>query len=272
LVEDNADQMARRVGQALRKARTERGIDLTEVERATKIRVKFLEAMEEDRWDAMPAPAYAEGFLEIYARYLGLDRQALLDQYRKTVEGERPEPIPDTAIKVGTLRQRHRPGGKRSIKWGPVGKVVAGVLAIGVVALIIAGSIIGSDNGGGNQKPQKGKAHGTKTNATTTEARTTTSSSPPGQVSVELHSTGTVWVCLVDDRGNKLVNSETLTTNESRGPFSASGFDVTFGNGSVELTVNGEPSPVPAAAQPIGYRITPSKVRELSGSAQPTCL
>jgi hypothetical protein len=68
------------------------------------------------------------------------------------------------------------------------------------------------------------------------------------------------------------VNSETLTADESRGPFNASGFDVTFGNGSVELTVNGQPSPVPAAAQPIGYHITPSGVRELTGSSQPTCL
>jgi cytoskeleton protein RodZ len=260
--------MAPRVGQALREARTKRGVDLTEVERATKIRAKFLEAMEEDRWDALPAPVYARGFLDIYARYLGLDQQALLDQYRETVEGEGHEPIPESVIKPGTLRERHRPSGRRgSIKWGPVGKVVAGVLAVAVIGLVIAGSIIGSDNGGGNQSQHKGKTHATKTTATTT-----TSTAPAGQVSVELRATADVWVCLVDDSGNKLVNSETLTADESRGPFSASGFDVTFGNGSIELTVNGQPSPVPAAAQPIGYRITPNGVHGLTGSSQPSCL
>jgi cytoskeletal protein RodZ len=264
--------MAPRVGQALRKARTERGIELSEVERVTKIRVKFLQAMEEDRWDALPAPAYARGFLGIYARYLDLDEQALLDKYAQTVEGERHEPIPESVIKQGVLRQTRPTRRTHAINWAPVGKVLAGLLGIVVVGLVIVGSIVGSDNGGGgNQNQHRGKAHGTKTTATTTATATATSTVPAGQVSVELRSTGTVWVCLVDDSGNKLVNSETLTANESRGPFSATGFDVTFGNGSVEMTVDGQPAPIPAAPQPIGYRITPGKVRNLDPASQPTC-
>jgi cytoskeletal protein RodZ len=264
--------MPPRVGQALRKARTDRGVDLSEVERSTKIRQKFLEAMEEDRWDELPAPAYARGFLEIYARYLGLDQQPLLDQYQETVEDERHEPIPGSVIKRGTLGQRHRPGGNGSIKWGAVGKVAAVVVAVGVIALVIVGSIVGSDDGGSSQKQKQGKAHPTKTKATTTPATTATSTVPAGQVSVALRSTADVWVCLVDNSGNPLVNGETLTADESRGPFSAAGFEVTFGNGSVELTVDGQPASVPAVAQPIGYRITPSGMRQLSGSSQPTCL
>jgi hypothetical protein len=47
---------------------------------------------------------------------------------------------------------------------------------------------------------------------------------------------------------------------------------VTFGNGSVEMTVDGRPEPIPAAAQPIGYRITGAEVKKLSPSAQPDCL
>jgi cytoskeletal protein RodZ len=264
-------EMASRVGQTLRKARTERGVELSEVERATKIRVKFLEAMEEDRWEELPAPVYARGFLDIYARYLGLDPQALLDQYREAVEGERREPIPKSVIKPGVLRQT-RPGGPtRSIKWGPVGKVVAGLLAIVIVGLVIVGSIGGSDNGGDNEKPKKAK--GTKAAGPATPATTTTTSTTPaGEVSVELRATDTVWVCLVDDTGTPVVDSETLSANEARGPFSGSRFEATFGNGSVEMTVDGEPAPVPAVAEPIGYRITPSGVRRLDPSAQPTCI
>jgi cytoskeleton protein RodZ len=263
--------MTPKIGTVLCKARTERGIELSDAERATKIRVKFLRAMEEDRWDALPAPAYARGFLDIYARYLGLDHQALLDQYRKSVEGERHEAIPESVIKPGTLRQHglHRP--RPSINWQAVGKVLAGLAAIVVVGLVIVGSIVGSDNGGGDQKQHRGKAHRTKTRATTTSPATATSTVPAGQVSVELRSTGTVWVCLVDDSGNRLVNSETLTADEFRGPFSGAGFEVTFGNGSVEMTVNGEPAQIPAAAQPLGYRITPTGVKTLDPSSQPTC-
>jgi hypothetical protein len=47
---------------------------------------------------------------------------------------------------------------------------------------------------------------------------------------------------------------------------------VTFGNGSVEMTVDGQPARIPQAAEPVGYRITSSGVRRLDASSQPTCV
>src|SRR4051794_8078749 len=249
--------MAPTIGQTLREARLERGLELADVERATKIRLKFLEAMEGDRWDALPGPAYARGFLDIYARHLGLDHKALLEEYGTTVEGEPDQPIPESVIKPGTLRQHrsarrttstNRHGGLlSSIDWRPVAKVVGGLLVLIVAGLVIVGLIGGSGGGGGTEKPGKGK--GTATNAAVPPASTTTT--PTGQVAVELRPTATVWVCLVDDRGNPLVDGETLSADEARGPFKATGFDVSFGNGSVELSVDGQPAHVPAVAQPI---------------------
>jgi cytoskeleton protein RodZ len=264
-------EMAPTIGQTLRKARSERGVELSEVERATKVRAKFLAAIEEDRWEELPAPVYARGFLDIYARYLGLDQRALLDEYSKTVEGERHEAIPESVIKPGTLRQNRPARRTPSINLKPAGKVLAVVLVVVIVGLVIVGSIGGSDDGGGDQgngtKQSQAESAGPSATPTTTPTATST-----GQVSVELRSTADVWVCLVDDSGNPLVDSETLSANESRGPFSAAGFDVTFGNGSVEMTVDGEPTQIPEVAEPIGYRITPSGVRELAASSQPTCL
>jgi cytoskeleton protein RodZ len=264
--------MAPTIGETLRKARTERGVELSEVERATKIRAKFLEAMEEDRWRALPAPVYARGFLDIYARYLGLDEQALLDEYRQTVEGEQHESIPQSVIKPGTLRQTRPVGRTRSIDWRPVAKVVAGLIVVAVVGLVIVGSIGGSDHSGGSEgakgRDQGSKAAGPSSTPTTTK----TSTVPAGEVSVELRATAPVWVCLVDDGGTPLVDSETLNADEVRGPFSAGGFDVTFGNGSIEMTVDGEPARIPQAAEPLGYRITPTGVRKLDPSSQPTCV
>jgi cytoskeletal protein RodZ len=257
--------MAPQVGQILREARTERGIELSEVERVTKIRVKFLQAMEEDRWEALPAPAYARGFLSIYARFLGLDEKALLDQYGKTVEGaDRHEPIPQTVIHPGVLRQS-RPS-RPSINLRHAATVLAGVVLVGVLALVIVGSIGGSSNGGGGGHKDRG---GKSTGAT---AATTTTQPTSGEVSLELRSTADVWVCLVDDRGRALVNGETLTADQGRGPFSGSAFEVTFGNGSVEMTVDGQPAQIPPVAQPLGYRITAEGVSKLSPSSQPTCL
>jgi cytoskeleton protein RodZ len=262
--------MASNIGQTLRKARTDRDIELSEAERATKIRAKFIEAMEEERWEALPAPAYARGFLDIYARYLGLDQEALLDQYRETVEGERHEPIPGSVIKPGTLRQTRPVRRASSINPKAIAKVLAGVVVLLIVGLVIVGSIGGSDDGGGGQeKAGKGSRAGAPRPPAT--ATTDTTTTPAGQVSVELRATAPVWVCLVDDGGSQLVDSETLGPNESRGPFSAVEFEVTFGNGSVELTVDGEPAQVPEIAEPIGYRISAAGVRELDASSQPTC-
>jgi hypothetical protein len=250
--------MAPQVGQALREARTEQGIELSEVERVTKIRTKFLLAMEEERWEALPAPVYARSFLSTYAQFLGLDDQALVDQYRRTVEGvDRAEPIPHTVLRPGALRSR------RSIK--PVALLFTGLVAAVVLGLVIVGSLGGSDNGGDGADRRGGTA-------ADPTATTTTNGETASVVSLELRSTGAVWVCLVDDEGRAPVNGETLTANEVRGPFDGRGFEVTFGNGSVEMTVDGEPTEIPPVAEPLGYRITPSGVRELDPSSQPNCL
>ena len=267
--------MASQVGQALREARTERGIELSEVERVTKIRTKFLRAMEEDRWEALPAPAYARGFLSAYARFLGLDEQALVDEYGRTAEREdRAEPIPYTVLRPGVLG-RSRSRRSRSIK--PVAMLFGGLVAAVVLGLVILGSLAGSDDGGDVADQRGGTAAGSAAMTTTTGE---TPVAPTGQlptaqgseVSLELRSTGTVWVCLVDDEGRAPVNGETLTADEVRGPFDSRAFEVTFGNGSVEMTVDGEPAEIPPLAEPLGYRITASGVRKLDPSSQPTCL
>jgi cytoskeleton protein RodZ len=260
--------MATPVGRTLRKARTDRGIELSEVERATKIRAKFLEAMEDDHWEALPARAYARGFLDIYARYLGLDRDALLDQYRETVEDEHPEPIPSSVIKPGTLRQHRSPKRTPEINLKPVAKVLGGLVLLVIVGLVIVGLIGGSDDDGGSENRAEGTDRGTKAAAPATP---TTTATPASEVSVELRATAAVWVCLVDESGTPVVDSETLNTDDVRGPFSGDRFEVTFGNGSVEMTVDGAEEQIPAVAEPIGYRITPGSVRELDASSQPTC-
>jgi hypothetical protein len=238
--------MAPTIGQKLRSAREERGAEL-------------------------PAPVYARGFLDIYARHLGLDQQELLDEYSRAVEGEPHEPVPGTAIKPGTLRH-HGPARRvPHISVGPAAKVAAGLLVLVVIGLVIIGLIGGSD-GGGNEKGAKRKDAGTKAVAPTTPTTTTAPTTPSDVVSVELRATATVWVCLVDERGTAVVDSETLSADDSRGPFRSARFDVTFGNGSVEMTVDGQPANIPQVAQPIGYRISPTGMRELAPSSDPTCL
>ena len=178
--------------------------------------------------------------------------------------------IPPGVVKPGTLsHRRRRPLGHLALP-------LAGVVVFVLLGLAIVGSFGSSDNGGEtNGHPAKkgnGSAATTTSEAPAGVAGQPTTTTQSSGASVALRATDAVWVCLIDDAGNKLVNSETLSTGEKRGPFNAAGFDVTFGNGSVHMTVNGQPSPIPAAAQPIGYRITGAEVKKLSPSAQPTCL
>jgi len=69
------------IGNTLREARLRRGLDIAECEIGTKIRAKYLRAMEDEHFDLLPSPAYVRGFLRTYAQYLGLDGQLMNDEY-----------------------------------------------------------------------------------------------------------------------------------------------------------------------------------------------
>src|SRR6266498_2912625 len=70
------------IGSSLRAARMRQRLELSEDERDTRIRVKYLGALEDERFDVLPRPAYTKGFLRTYADYLGLDAQRFLDEYK----------------------------------------------------------------------------------------------------------------------------------------------------------------------------------------------
>jgi cytoskeletal protein RodZ len=72
-----------RIGETLKRARTRAGLDIRTAEERTKIRIKYLRALESENWEAIPSPAYAKGFLRTYAGVLGLDPDALVDDYRR---------------------------------------------------------------------------------------------------------------------------------------------------------------------------------------------
>lgn len=69
------------IGNTLREARLRRGLDILQCEAETKIRAKYLRAMEEEQFDLMPSPTYVRGFLRTYADFLDLDGQLVLDEY-----------------------------------------------------------------------------------------------------------------------------------------------------------------------------------------------
>lgn len=74
------------VGTILRQARESKKISLVDVEKATKIRSKFLEAIERDEYQSLPTIAYAKGFVKNYAEFLGLRSDTILAFFRRQTE------------------------------------------------------------------------------------------------------------------------------------------------------------------------------------------
>ncbi len=82
------------IGNTLREARVRRNLTLQQIEEDTKIRVKYVQAMENEDFDVMPGATYVKGFLRTYSEYLALDPEVMLDEYRsrgvKTAEIQEP--------------------------------------------------------------------------------------------------------------------------------------------------------------------------------------
>lgn len=70
-----------KIGEALRKARVEKGYSLEFLEEATKIRAKYLEALENEKFDVLPGQVYAKAFLRTYAKFLGLDMEEIIREF-----------------------------------------------------------------------------------------------------------------------------------------------------------------------------------------------
>lgn len=127
------------IGSSLREARLRQGLDFPALEEQTKIRPKYLRALEDERFDILPAPTYVRGFLRSYAEALGLDGQPFVDEYNirfAVVDDE----APIRARRV-PVQRRDRGGRESSI-------AVVALLAIAVVtALVIAAWRFGGPEG-----------------------------------------------------------------------------------------------------------------------------
>jgi hypothetical protein len=90
------------IGNSLREARLRQQLDWPQIELATKIRAKYLRALEDEQFGILPAQPYVKGFLRTYAEYLGLDGQLYVDEYSsRNVGGDAfDEPAPRRSPRV----------------------------------------------------------------------------------------------------------------------------------------------------------------------------
>ena len=78
------------IGHILREARENKGLSLEEAQAKTRISVRYLTALENGQYSALPTPVHVRGFLRNYARFLGLEPQPLLDRYGASAGQDMP--------------------------------------------------------------------------------------------------------------------------------------------------------------------------------------
>jgi Helix-turn-helix domain/RodZ C-terminal domain len=160
------------IGSSLREARIRQGVDLATLEQQTKIRSKYLRALEDERFELLPAHTYVKGFLRAYADELGLDGQLYVDEYNSryvVAEEEAPLRARRSPSRVPAARRRRR-------ERRETGAVLLALTAIGLVtALVIAAwKFGGPDEGrvpGLQESGQPAAAASAKKRATTGTAR-----------------------------------------------------------------------------------------------------
>jgi hypothetical protein len=137
------------IGDSLREARTRRSVALAQAEQATKIRAKYLRALEDEQFDQLPTPTYVKGFLRTYADYLGLDGQLYVDEYNsRFVTGEDWE---------GPRRSRARAANRSRRVETSIVMVALGLIAVVTVIVISAWQV----SSGGSNPPTHPPRHTT---------------------------------------------------------------------------------------------------------------
>jgi cytoskeleton protein RodZ len=275
---------AAEIGATLREARMRARVDVSEIEAQTKIRAKYLRALENEEWDLLPGPTFVKSFLRTYAQALDLDDKALVEEYRQHYE--RPneadlQPIVPTTSKTSS---RERGGGRakartaRTPRGAGEGPSRGYVIAIGAVSLVIVLLIVGllSSGSSNNSKTPTTPARSAtvprhRTHGATTPGATTPGASS-GLVALSIRPKAPVYVCLIDATHRKLIPGLILQPGSAQPTYHSHRFTVTLGNASVELLIDGTLRTVPPSSRAIGYSITKSAGRRpLAPGQLPTC-
>jgi cytoskeleton protein RodZ len=250
------------IGSTLREARMRMHIDMSEVESRTKIRAKYLRAIENEEWDLLPGPVYVKSFLRTYGDFLGLDSRMLIDEYKRRYE----RPSDNELRPVSTLtRERERAArGPLVPPWAIIGVVLVGV----VIVLYVLGSGTGSKS-----PPSPGVRTVTTGHTAHHRHRTSTKTvaSKPTNVKLQLVPTGTVYVCLVNGSGKMLIPGVIFSAGQTIPTKTAPKMLLTLGNASVQMKVNGATVAVTPSASSIGFMFDPSGRHSLPVAQQPRC-
>jgi len=222
------------IGEQFKRERAGKKVSLEDVARETKIRINFLQAIEEDRFDLLPGGVFTRNFLRAYARYLGMDEEGMVKNFEQLFPKEEEKKVAPSMLMIEELKRR------RSFYH----------IVLLIILMLLLGYLLwvkGWDFRGGDfyNLQQKKNTSATKREIALPpekeEVSVTTRefSAEIDGLSMELRAIDSCWVEVLADE--KLVAYRLLQPGEKLALVAQQGFSLTLGNaGGVEITLNGK--------------------------------
>ena len=220
-----------------------RELDIADAERYTKIRAKYLRALENDEFGMLPDRTLVKTFLRTYSEYLGLDAQLLIEEYRALHEPRGEGDLPAFAPRRAREPRPRRAG-------PPVGP--GGAFAIGIVLLLVFFLVLGltggdeeEDGGGGEQATteqtadERREARERRERREARERRERRERAANRRLTLRVVPTGPTYVCVDDGRG-RVVFEGTVTGPRSFRARRGGRLRINLGRAAVRLTANGK--------------------------------
>jgi cytoskeleton protein RodZ len=241
------------IGETLREARMRQRLDIADVESRTKIRAKYLRALENEEFGMLPGPTFVKTFLRTYAEMLGLDPHVLVEEYRTVFERaeETEQPLGPPAVAGRDRRHGPRLG---------AGSLVLLVL-VGIVAALVAIGLASDDGGGGGQSSAPDTTTSKKKKAQQPPAP-----ARPTRVSVRVIPSTPTYVCVDRGPGTPVLFENTIDSAQT---FHGKRVRVNLGKRDVQIRMNGKPVEVTPGPDPVGFAFTPGGSRELPVGQRP---
>jgi cytoskeleton protein RodZ len=241
------------IGETLREARMRQHLDIADVEARTKIRAKYLRALENEEFGMLPGPTFVKTFLRTYAEMLGLDPHVLVEEYRAGFEREDEMEAPLGPPAVAGRDRRHGP------RLGPGSLIL--LLLVAIVAALVAIGLASDDSGDGEQ------ASAPETTRSETEAAPPPPEpARPTRVSLRVTPASPTYICVDRGAGTPVVFENTIDGTET---FRGKRLRVNLGKRDVQLRMNGKSVRVTPGPDPVGFAFTPRGSRELPIGERP---
>lgn len=244
-------------------------LDIADVEQRTKIRAKYLRALENEEWSLLPGPTFVRTFLRTYAEVVGVDPHLLVEEYRQSAP-ERDEQLEYPSLAPPT-RDRGRGGGRPPSRGGaprPRRGLAVGIAAVCVIGFLLALGLVGGD-----EEPDEAAERSTTTERPPPERQPETTERPPperrtpSRVVVRVTPTAPTYVCVDNGPGTDIDFEDTIESPHTfRDPRLVR---LNLGVRSAEVTRNGEPVEFPDSSEPLGLALRRGGATDISTQERP---